>query len=548
MACIEAKYASEPDVPTVGTPDDPPVEDTAAPSDTGEETVDGVRRIPGAECAGAETVLPLQRWSSTDWDGQTVFQATESIPTGPWGAAVADFDGDGFHDVFLPQFGMSQLFQNDGAGSLNEVTDTQLPGVMGVGMAATPVDLDGDRDLDIVETGFGQVRLLINDGAGRFSLGDELLVDDTAVYYGSAWADMDGDGDLDGIVSAYPNQMPSLAERESSDFLAGAADLLLENTPEGLIDASHKLPDTNDGHTFISAWQDRDDDAQPELLVMNDFVFVGRTNRVWQFDGAVFEDVSERYGLDQGMESMGLGINDWNRDGLPDLLISGWGDLVYMLSDVSGGAYIDSAIAYGFHAADYASQWVAWAVEFADLDNSGLEEALVTFGHWELFDEEESPESLNPLAQGDALFASTDEGTADRGAEWGFADQTAGRGLTVADLNRDGHPDVIRRPVFDRATIDSPRCTGAPWTVVSLEQDGPNPFGIGARIEVEAGDNLWFRWIRAGGTGLSGGGPPEVHVGLGDATTIDQIKVRWPDGVETTHEDLPTHHRLIIRR
>ena len=527
QGCLEAKYA------------DTEIEAVDA-SQTDLEVQ--IEQIASASCEMVETAWPLRRSTGSDWDAQTVLHPTQ-WHTGPWGVAVADFDGDGFHDVYLPQIGPSQLYRNDGAGELIEVSHTHLPMVVGVGIAATAVDLDGDDDLDIVESGLGHVWLLINDGEGRFTLGEEVVLDDATVYFGSAWADMDGDGDLDGIVSALPASVPSLAEVEASDFLPGAADVLFENTPGGLVDASHRLPDTNDGYTFISAWQDMDGDALPEILVMNDNFFAGRSNRMWKLNGDTFDDVSVTFGLDQSMGSMGLGITDGNGDGLPDLLISGWRELVYMVSDANGGAYISSAVAEGFAPLDESTQWVAWAVEYADLDNSGAEEALVTYGHGELF-----TERLTPLEQADALFVRTDSAVRDASLQWGFGDQTFGRGMTVADLNRDGHPDVIRRPVFDMATIDMPGCTGAAWTVVEPRQSTGNRRAIGARIQVEASGQQWVRWVRAGGTGLSGGGPPEVHIGLGSTERIERLRIQWPDGVETVHTDLPTHHRLIITR
>ena len=120
--CLEAKYA-----------------------DTGRNAVGAsetdleiqVEQIAGAACEMAETAWPLRRSTGSDWDAQSVFQAEDGYPTGPWGVAVADFDADGFHDVYLPQIGLSQLYRNDGAGELIEVSDTHLPMVSGVGIGAT---------------------------------------------------------------------------------------------------------------------------------------------------------------------------------------------------------------------------------------------------------------------------------------------------------------------------------------------------------------------------------------------------------------------------
>ena len=84
---------------------------------------------------------------------------------------------------------------------------------------------------------------------------------------------------------------------------------------------------------------------------------------------------------------MGLGITDGNGDGLPDLPISGWQELAYMVSEADAEVYISSAVSEGFAPLDESTQWVAWAVEYADLNNSGVEEALVIYGQEQLFAE-----------------------------------------------------------------------------------------------------------------------------------------------------------------
>ena len=215
---------------------------------------------------------------------------------------------------------------------------------------------------------------------------------------------MDGDGDLDGIVAAFPTQIPDLSEREASAFLNGAPDVLIERIEGGWRDSSDLLPDTNDGCTFISAWQDIDGDAQPEILVMNDHFGFGRNNRVWQWNGESFDDISDAVGLNQTIDSMGLGVTDANGDGYPDLLITGWGEFAWMVSDPNGGPWIDKTAADGLFVAADAGQWVGWGVEFTDLDTDGTDEAMVAFGHWELsyLSGRETP--LNATSQPDAVF------------------------------------------------------------------------------------------------------------------------------------------------
>ena len=115
-------------------------------------------------------------------------------------------------------------------------------------------------------------------------------------------------------------------------------------------------------------------------------------------------------------------------------------------------------------------------------------------------------------------------------------------------LGRLGKPDEIASVITFLASDEASFVTGAAWTVVEPRQSTGNRRAIGARIQVEASGQQWVRWVRAGGTGLSGGGPPEVHIGLGSTERIERLRIQWPDGVETVHTALPTHHRLIVTR
>ena len=520
-------------------------DDTAPPSDTSGYTVE---LTPGSGCTEADEAWPAERWTDETWQSQTVTSASGTVPTAAWGTAIGDYDSNGFPDIFLPQIGVPELFFNEGNRTWRKASTTELPMGPALGLAATAVDLDDDGDIDIVETGFGMVRLLLNDGTGTFALGPAITVDPTTIYFGSSWADMDGDGDLDGIVAAFPSTFPGGEEQTTSTFIPGAPDILLERTADGWNDASDRLPDTNDGHTFLSAWQDIDGDSRPEIIVVNDHFIVGRSNRVWSWVDGIYQDVSETQGLNQGMHSMGLGITDRNADGRPDLLITGWGNLAWMVSDVGGGPWINRTAADGLFVAKDDDQWVGWGVEFADLDNDGTEEGIVAFGQWELAGLAGHDESENAEAQPDAIYRFGADGATDEAAAWTMADTSAGRGVAVADLDRDGRMDVIRRPVFSAATIDSPRCSSNHWATVSLRQPAPNTHGIGARVTVRSNGDPSVRWIRAGGTGLASGSVAEVHVGLGEAEVIDEIEVLWPDGQTSTHVNVPADHHIVIRR
>ncbi len=537
---------------TESTPSDGRPESADAPNpvdDTGltDWVATELTATEGSPCTQRPNAWPMQRWTDSTWGAQTVTPESSPFPTSAWGLAVSDYDGDGLLDIYLPQLGTGELYLNMGSRAFREVSATHLPDETVTALAATAVDLDGDGDIDIAESGFGMVRLLLNDGSARFAAHRPTDPEPTTLYLGSSWADMDGDGDLDGIIAASPSTVPTMAEREDPAHLPGAADILLEAIDGEWRDVSSMLPATNDGHTFLAGWHDLNNDRQPELLIMNDYFITGQTNRVWTYDPMGFNDVSDAYGLNQGMESMGLAVTDANGDQRPDLLVTGWGELAWMVSDPNGGAWIDRRAADGYVVATETGQWVGWGAEFADLDNDQQEEAVVSFGFWELAGEGDDPDQVNAVEQPDAVFAMHGDVVQDDAATWGIDDRTYGRGMVVADIDRDGRVDLIRRPVFGPATIDSPECTSNRWATVSLRQSGPNPFAIGAMVHVRT-DKEQTRWVRAGGTGLAGGGPAEVHFGLGQHESIDQIAVTWPDGKRSVHEATPSDRHVVITR
>ena len=118
----------------------------------------------------------------------------------------------------------------------------------------------------------------------------------------------------------------------------------------------------------------------------------------------------------------------------------------------------------------------------------------------------------------------------------------------AVDLNRDGFLDLIYRDLWGPTRIHLSRCDDSAWLSISLRQRGPNPFAIGAQISVVTADSIQTRSIEAGSTGLSSGGPPEAHVGLSDADTVERVEVRWPDGAISEISEVQTRARVTITR
>jgi hypothetical protein len=193
-------------------------------------------------------------------------------------------------------------------------------------------------------------------------------------------------------------------------------------------------------------------------------------------------------------------------------------------------------------------RWLSWGVELVDLDNDGLADIPTVFSP-NGGDGSEKPikKGVNPPNEPDEIFVQQEDGTfVAVGDEWGFADKSMGRGLVVADIDRDGWLDLIVKSFDEPAHYFHARCGSEAWLQVDLVGKAPNTAGIGARVTVEAGDRTWQQWIRAGGTSMSVSAPPMAHFGLGDRASIDRITVTWRDGATSVYQVIDTRQRITI--
>ena len=498
---------------------------TLLPGLSGEGGQVEVRDLVGCADPAAREESPMDLLAGGDWDSQVVDSAADPLSNLGWGAAVADFDGDGSLDIFLPNAGPSELYLGTEDGLYVRAAEGSLPEeVHGrFGNGAIPVDADDDGDLDLLQLDAGADALLLNDGEGRFHLWTHTLVasriDD--VSYAAAFGDWDGDGDLDLVGAVMKSGVP---ENPGGAWDPGEPSHLLRNEGGAFFsDQDSLLPaDTNHGYPFAIAWMDLDDDGDLDIHVGNDHGLEVLPNRFWRNDDGAFADVSQATGIDVGLDTMGMGFGDLNSDGRPDVLMSGTRELV-LLESQPDGTWVRTDAARGLTLRG--SSEIGWGVDLADMDNSGTLDAVANFGYWPHVEN-------NAATQADALYLLQD-GRYDEevAAAWGLADTGLGRGFVLADLNEDGWLDVVKRPGGQPAQVHLSRCGTASWLKVRLSQPGrSNPFSIGAAVEVEAGDTVHKRWMMAGGRSLSSGGPPELHFGLGEQDVVQAIRVRWPDG------------------
>lgn len=457
------------------------------------------------------------------------------------GVAVGDLNGDGYEDIVIPGFRITQLYEGgpDGFTPSSLLDGFELTQAAGASMA----DYDGDGDLDLLITRFLATDVLLrNDDGVLVDVTAEVgLLENTIRSVSSSWGDYDGDGDLDLFIGGYG----FIDERgvPHSQFDPADPSFLYRNDGGTFTDVSHILPkEAHDGYTFTGGFLDLDGDLLPELYIVNDFGVAYPNRLLWNRGGGVFELDQNAVGLDVQLTAMGLGFGDFNGDGVPDMVMPAWAR-IGVLESTPIGVWVETSRSLGVVFDLEHDQKIGWGVDLVDVDNDGDLDMPIAFGHLDTLRYD------SPLEQPDALFLQEPDGRfVDRAPEWGLDERNIGRGYVATDLNDDGWLDFVKRSLNGPTRLHLSRCGTESWLRVRLRAPSPNTRAIGARVHVEAGGERQVRWILAGGTNLASAGPAEAHFGLGPYERVDRLEVFWPDGALSILEDVEARHILHVHR
>ncbi len=412
--------------------------------------------------------------------------------------------------------------------------------------AVSPADYDGDGDVDLLIVNALADALWQNDGTGHFSDVTKAagLPVDGNPGQSAAWADAEGDGDLDLFLS---NRMFGPTPRPPDP---GYPNVFYENLGDGTFRDRSELfsKDVLLGYTFVTGFDDLDDDLDPDLYVVNDYGGMVYGNRYLRNESTIgalaFTDATEGSGLALDVNGMGLALGDLDGDEIPDMVVTDWGHIHLM--DSTGDVWFDTSESKGLRPNLGEDRWLSWGVELVDLDNDGRSDIPTVFAP----NGDAGPtlkKGVNPTDEPDDLYLQQEDGSfVAVGDEWGFADKSIGRGMVAADIDRDGWLDLFVKSFDEPAHYFHARCGSAAWLEVALAGHAPNTEGIGARVTVEAGDRTWQQWIRAGGTSMSSAAPPIAHFGLGDLASIDRLTVTWRSGAVSKYQVIDTRQHLTI--
>ena len=473
------------------------------------------------------------------------------------GLVVLDYDGDGDEDLFFVDGGRlpdyegeeprSRLFRNDGPtadGGVRfvDVTATAGIAVRSYGSGASAADYDGDGDVDLYVTAFGVNELWRNEGDGTFT--EQAVaagVAETKWSASSGFADVDRDGDLDLYVANYVDFALD-NHRFCGDEKAGLRGYCHPGAYDGLQDTFYRnLGDGTFRDDTVAAgfegaaeaglgvvFGDLDGDGWQDLYVANDadpnFLFRNRG------DGT-FEDLSLLSGTafgDSGNPEAGMGVDlgDIDGDGHLDIVVTNFELETNVLYRNIGGALFTDA-RFATNVAEASLLKLAFGVDLADLDNDGDLDLVVGNGH--ILDNAVEFNEVSRYAQENQLLENLGGGRFRLVAAPGFRDVRVTRGLATGDLDRDGDLDIVMLNSNDLAEIYENRApTRRDWLQVDLRREDGNRYGIGARLELVAGERRHAEEVRTGSSYLSQNALT-LHFGLPEGRA-DRLEVRWPDG------------------
>jgi len=469
------------------------------------------------------------------------------------GSVMDDLDGDGFLDLVTsasdPCEPMKAL-RNNGAGGFDDMTDEWgLDGQLGgLNLVSTDYDNDGAVDLLVLRGGWWG-----RDGRMRNSLlkneirGEKTTFVDVTVAAGlafpayptqtGAWADYDGDGDLDLYIG---NESEGTAVYTADDFYremgSSYPSQLFRNNGDGTFtDVARQLGVDDYSYTKAVAWGDYDNDGDADLYVSN----IG-TNRLYRNNGdGTFKDVAVEAGVTEpeGM-SFPAWFFDYDNDGWLDLLVTDYSvdmDVVFrsyfglpsssgqslLYHNTGNGRFEEVSRELGIQ-----RPILPMGANFGDLDNDGWLDIFLSTGLPDF-------ESLMPNAvyrnEGGKHFREIT-------FEWGFGHIQKGHGVAFGDLDNDGDQDILHQMggayPFDgyaNALYENPGY-GQHWILLRLEGTESNRPAIGARITVKVrqADRTREIHIVAGTGGSFGASSLQQEIGLGECDAIEAIKVIWP--------------------
>ena len=489
------------------------------------------------------------------------------------GALIFDYDNDGWPDIFLVNGGSfvdraaasaarHRLYQNNRDGTFKDTTASSGIVVSGFGMGACSADYDNDGWPDLYVTAVEANRLYRNNGNGTFAdVTSKAGVGGNGLWSSScAFADIDNDGDVDLYVTNYVDftvknnkycsAMQNIRTYCHPNVYKPLPHLLYRNNGDGTFTDIKKEAGVyrTDGNGLGVVFGDYDNDGWTDIYVANDsvpnFLFHNKGN-------GIFEEVGFRAGVSVGGEGrplagMGTDIADIDGDGLLDIIVTNLDRETHSLyRNLGKGLFSNVTFESGVGQATL--PFVGFGVAFLDYDNdSDLDIAIANgdiIDNVSQFRDNTTHEQRNLLLQNDGTGRFHDVGPA---SGPGFALKKVSRTLVVGDLDNDGDLDILIGN--NGQTADLLRNDGGNRNnslLIRAIGTKSNRDGIGARLKLTAGGKTLIRHIKAGSS-YEGQNDLRVHFGLEKAVQADRLEILWPSGLVDTVEAIKANQIVAV--
>lgn len=421
-----------------------------------------------------------------------------------WSASWGDYNNDGLDDLFITEYEVDQpntLFTNNGDLTFTKVTTGPISTDLASSLASSWADYDNDGDLDLfVANNIGSPNFLYkNNGDGTFAkITDGHIVNYDGYSHGATWTDYNLDGNLDLFVS---------------DFMPTRVNLLYENNGDG----TFQQITTGDitavsGHSIGASWSDVDGDGDPDLFVPN----AGEANFFYKNNGGELVLQSSSALSSDVTYSTGGSWGDYDNDGDMDLFVANASSTSNQLFVNDGtGSFTESSSLIGSNTTNtHGSTW-------ADFDNDGDLDLFLAN------DQLEANEYYSNNGDGTFTFIESDL----------TASLENSFGVSVADIENDGDIDLFITNHSSNENEFFLNSKGACQNsfCATLVGANSNRSAIGAKVFMTAtiyGSSVTQMTEVSSQTGGGAGGQNsiKVHFGLGDATTIDELRIEWPSG------------------
>jgi enediyne biosynthesis protein E4 len=440
----------------------------------------------------------------------------------------------------------NHLYRNNGNGTFTDVTDRAGVAANLYGMAAIAADFDNDGFVDLFVTSYGRAILYRNKGDGTFedvSAKAGIAVDGWSIS--STWLDFDRDGCVDLFVGRYVQFDPKYRAFYPADNYPGPLDYRAETNRLYRNNCNGTFSNVTDksgigafkGRTMGVTAADFDGDGYPDIYVANDktenFLFHNKRDGTFE---EIAADAGVAYGQNgESTSAMGPLAADIDGDGRLDLLVT---DSKYnrVMRNAGQNQFEDIGPSSGVSQAT--AQYTSWGGGIYDFDNDGWLDVLIFHGGL-----------VHMVPQEQSLFRGLGNGkfadvSRDAGAVLDV--KTVSRGACFGDYDNDGKVDAFVVNLGGPGTmLHNVSPANGHWITVKLKGKKSNRDGIGASLELLAGSRKQVA-ERIAGSGYLSQDDGRIHFGLGAASKVDKLTIHWPSGREQVLDGLDVDRIVTV--